>query len=144
MKKLIIAAFAALALVGCASTNYDAYAKSHADVANTRIVGLTKIAESGDPSTKAAVAMAIALTSNNLQAPQNEALQWAQVLSPLAGQAIQGFYGLTLGIRQSDNAVKTEGIRWGTMSNIAGAGIEAAGKVEQVKPCIITEAVIQC
>ena len=155
MKKLILAAFAALALVGCATSDYGTYAKAQTEAAKhesdaetARIIALAKIAESGDAATKAGAVMALALSGNKtkttVQAPQNEALAWAQVLSPLAGQAVQGFYGLTLGIRQSDNAVKTEGIRWGTMSNIAGAGIEAAGKVEQVKPCIITEAVIQC
>jgi len=134
---------------------YGTYAKAQADAARheseaetARIIALAKVAESGDAATKAGAVMALALSGNKtkttVQAPQNEALQWAQVLSPLAGQAVQGLFSYKLGVVQSDNGVKTEGIRYGAMSNIAGAGIEGAGKVTQTKPCIVTEVVIQC
>ena len=156
MKKLILAAFAALALVGCATSDYGTYAKAQTEAAKhesdaetARIIALAKIAESGDAATKAGAVMALALSGNKtkttVQAPQNEALAWAQVLSPLAGQGLQGLFSYKLGVVQSNNAVQTEGIRYGTMSNIAGAGIAGASKDPViVPPCVITEAVIQC
>jgi len=156
MKKLILVAFAALALVGCATSDYGTYAKAQADAARheseaetARIIALAKVAESGDAATKAGAVMALALSGNKtkttVQAPQNEALDWAQVLSPLAGQAVQGLFSYKLGVVQSNNSVQTEGIRYGTMSNIAGAGIAGAAKDPViVPPCVITEAVIQC
>ena len=160
MKKMMIG-FAAVAVVlvsGCATSDYGTYAKAQSeavrhesDAETARIIALAKIAESGDAATKAGAVMALALSGNKaktaMQAPQNEALAWAQALSPLAGQAIQGFYGFALGVRQSDNAVRTEGLRWGAVSNISGAGIGAAAKdpvIVESKPCIIIETAIQC
>jgi hypothetical protein len=158
MKKVIfgLVAVAALALAGCSTTQYETYAqaqatsaKAESDADTARIIALSRIAESGDAAAKSSAIMALAMSGANkaktaIAAPVNEALQWAQVLSPLAGQGLQGMFSYRLGVVQSNNAVRTEGIRYNTMSNVAGAGIEAAGKVEQVKPCIITEAVIQC
>jgi len=155
MKKMLILAFAALALVGCATSDYSTYAKAQTDAARheseaetARIIALAKIAESGDAATKAGAVMALALSGNKtkttVQAPQNEALAWAQVLSPLAGQGLQGLFSYAQGVRQSDNAVKTEGIRYGTMSNIAGAGIAAAAKDPLVvRPEIVTPTVVE-
>lgn len=156
MKKMILAlaALAVLALAGCSTTQYETYAqaqassaKAESDAETARIIALSRIAESGDAAAKSSAIMALAMSGVNktkaaIAAPVNEALQWAQVLSPLAGQGLQGLFSYGLGVRQSDNAVKIEGIRYGAMSNIAGTGIEAAGKVTQVKPCIVTEAAI--
>jgi len=157
MKKIAFVAVAAMVLMfgGCAS-NHGYYEAVKADIqqrsetqarTDTAIVGL---AANGDAQAKGMAMMYFALKNAGAKAesaiapPVNEALEWARVLSPLAGQGLQGLFSYALGVRQSDNAVKTEGIRYGAMSNIAGAGIEAAGKVTQIKPCIVTEAVIQC
>lgn len=154
MKKLIIVAFAALALVGCNEAEYKAYsdaktaiAKSAGEQEVARLIGLTKMAEgTTDPAVKMAAVMAIMQSvkqnAPDVALPQNSALQLVQAITPLASVGLQGLFSYKLGVVQSDNGVKTEGIRYGTMSNIAGAGIEGAGKVTQVKPCIVTEAAI--
>jgi len=157
MKKMIALAFAALALSGCNEAEYKAYSdaktavtKSAGEQEVAKLIGLTKVAESTtDPAVKMAAVMAImqSLKQNapDVALPQNTALQWAQVLSPLASQGLSGLFSYKLGVVQSNNAVVTEGIRYGTMSNIAGAGIAGAAKDPViVPPCVITETVIQC
>lgn len=158
MKKVILLALAAvfLALGGCAS-NQGYYEAVKADIqqreatqarTDTAIVGL---ASNGDAQAKGMAMMYFALKNAGAKSgtaiapPVNEALQWAQVLSPLAGQGLSGLFSYKLGVVQSNNNVATEGIRYGTMSNIAGAGIAGAAKDPViVPPCVITEAVIQC
>ena len=99
----------AVALTGCATTEYESYAKAQADVAKSRADAdtarynaLSKIAETGTDSSKIAAVMALALggnqtqaTGNSISAPQpNAALQWASILVPsltnVAGMVING------------------------------------------------------
>ena len=123
MRRLLITLLISTPLVGCASYG-DYYASI--DAANARQVesqraqseadairyqALMRIAESGDATAKVAATMALALggQSRHVQMavpaqPQNEALQWASVLAPVAMQGLTLHYNTRLGLRQSDNA----------------------------------------
>ena len=94
--KLVLISIA-LALTGCATTEYADYAKAQGDIAranaevqSARYNALSKVAETGTESAKIAAVMALALGGSSstqavqqVQAPQpSQALQWAQVLVP--------------------------------------------------------------
>ena len=60
-----------------------------------------------DPTARVAAIMALALSqkpSGTIQPVTSEALQWASIVVPVAGMAVQGYYGYKLGVTQSDNA----------------------------------------
>lgn len=152
MKKIVLMAGAALALLfgGCAS-NHGYYEAVKADIqqraetqarTDTAIVGL---AANGDAQAKGMAMMYFALKNAGAKAeaaiapPVNEALEWARALSPLAGQGLQSILGYKLGVVQSNNAVQFEGIRYGAMSNIAGAGIASASKDPLVVQPVVVE-----
>jgi outer membrane lipoprotein SlyB len=141
MKRIItiLAAGLTLFLTGCA-TNYDAYAKAQSEIATAqsnaetaRLVALARIAESGDAGAKVGAVMALALSGQRgqtqLQAPGDPVLEWVKAL---AGPLVN-IWGITENNRTarlaSDNAVKTHGITFGTLENIAVTGMEEAGKV---------------
>lgn len=139
MNRIIIILAAGLALTGCA-TNYDAYAKAQSEIATAqsnaetaRLVALARIAESGDAGAKVGAVMALALSGQRgqtqLQAPGDPVLEWVKAL---AGPLVN-IWGITENNRTarlaSDNAVKTHGITFGTLENIAVTGMEEAGKV---------------
>lgn len=85
-----------LAITGCATGQYDAYAKAQGDIARykadaevARFKALALIAGSDSESARIAAVMAIAMGGNagtaqaqQIAAPQNEALQWASILVP--------------------------------------------------------------
>ena len=123
MRKIVLGLITALFLTGC--TSYGDYIKS-VDASNARQVEAQKaqaeaeiakytalryIAESGNETAKIAATMAIALTTSQRSVamavaaqPQNEALQWASILSPVAMHGMSLSYNTKLAIRQSDNA----------------------------------------
>lgn len=129
-----------LAFVGCASTNYQQYtdanlkmvqAKASADKA--RFQALEKVATSGDANTRNMAVMALALGNQQgstaptaLEAPRDPLLQWASILVPSATQIGLKAFDVVSAINASDNNVKVEGIRYGTINNIAVEGIKGA------------------
>ncbi len=139
MKKVILLACAAMVLVlgGCAS-NQGYYEAVKADIQHREAtqertdMAIVGLASNGDAQAKGMAMMYFALKNAGAKAgaaiapPVNEALQWAQVLSPLAGQAVQGLFAYKLGVVQSNNSVATEGIRYGALRDVAGAGINGA------------------
>jgi hypothetical protein len=110
MKKLLILLTLALALTGCASTEYEQYARSSEAASVARSKALADIASQGDSTAKVAAVMALALGTGTtqLQAPQpNAALQWAQILIPSLTQVAGVAANMKLGIVNSNNAVAT-------------------------------------
>jgi len=110
MKTLLTLLLVALALTGCASTEYAQYAKSAEAASVARSSALTEIAKSGDSSAKVAAVMALALGAGNtqLQAPApNAALQWASILVPGLTQIAGIAANVKLGTVQSNNATAT-------------------------------------
>ncbi len=108
----ILAVSAAIALAGCASPDYQAYAKAHEAAQVERSKALATIAASGSDTAKVAAAMALALGGQQpgLQAPRDgwdRALQALGIVAPLAVQAYGVNKQTALGIRQSDNAAAT-------------------------------------
>jgi len=128
MKILLTLIFAALALTGCANTEYSQYAKSAEASSVARSKALSDIAASGDSSAKVAAVMALAMGAGNaqLQAPApNSVLQWAQVLVPGLTQVMGMRYQYLSTVTQSNNAAATAQSTNSTFSGIAGL-IQAA------------------
>ena len=136
MKYLLI--ILALALTGCASTDYDSYAKAQGEVARAksdadtaRYTALSEIAKTGTESAKIAAVMALALGSGSttqatqqVQAPQaSQALQWAQVLVP----SITNIAGLHYASKASTSAAESSA-RVAESTNAAFLGM--AGKIQ--------------
>ena len=140
MKRItILAAGLALLLTGCA-TNYDAYVKAQVAIIEAqsaaetnRLVAMTKIAESGDATVKAATVMGLALTGNKqmttLQAPVDPVLQWASILVP----SLTNVYGIrqntTVQLANIESETAQYGATLGTLGAISIRGMEEAGKV---------------
>jgi len=102
-----------LALTGCATNEYAAYAeaqKARAQADAARYAALAKIAEMGDTTAK--VAAVISLNTQGGNQPQiamprswaDYALQFTGALLPVVGQMYAVNKQTSLGIRQSDNA----------------------------------------
>jgi hypothetical protein len=136
MKYLVL--ITAIALTGCATNDYDAYAKAQADVARAksdsdtaRYAALSKIAETGDASSKIAAVMALALGGNGSQtnssqiaAPQaSNALQWASILVPSVTNIAGMAFNARVAIANADNNA-----RIAESTNSAFLGI--AGKIQ--------------
>lgn len=119
-------AVACVLLAGC--TNFGDYYKS-VDAANARQVdleraraeaeamryqALMRIAESGDATAKVAAVMALSGLQQNVgqsrmavpAQPQNEALQWASILVPTAGQLGQTWLNGRVQMNASDNSTR--------------------------------------
>jgi len=130
----IIALIIALFLSACSTTDYDKYAHAQEAIATSRATAetarydaLARIAETGDPQSKIAAVMAIAMggqgasgVQNTIQAPQpNQALQWASILLP----AVTQIYGIQqnarVAINSSNNAAA---VAVSTNSTFAGMG----------------------
>lgn len=140
--KLLALIFAALALVGCASTDYAQYSKAQTDIATARhnadaekYKAFAAIAQQGDATAKVAAVMAMAMgqggsgAQNTLQAPQaNEALQWAGILVPGLTQVAGIAANMRVGIAQSNNAARVAESTNSTFAGIAGL-IQAAPTV---------------
>lgn len=141
MKRLIIAALAAVALAGCA-TSQDKYYEAitaQANAANAqqdRIEGqITALAATGDAQAKG-MAMAYWIMKGakggdsvvRIQPPQDKALQWASILVP----GLTNLYSIqkSTQVQLANIEATTEryGLTMGTVSGIASQGIEAASK----------------
>lgn len=113
---------------GCATTDYEQYAKSAEAASVARSEALTAIAASGDSSAKVAAVMALALGAGQaqMQAPQaNAALQWAQVLVPGLTQMVGMRYQYLGTKAASDTAARVAESTNNTMLGIANQ-IQAA------------------
>lgn len=128
----------AIALTGCATNDYDAYAKAQADVARARADAdtarynaLSQIAQSGTESARVAAVMALALGGNGnsqavsqVQAPQNsQALQWVQALVPSLTSIAGMHYASRSAIAAADASSRIS-----ESTNAAFVGI--AGKIQ--------------
>jgi hypothetical protein len=119
MKTLAI--ILALALTGCASTDYDAYAKAQGEIARAkseadtaRYSALSKIAEGGTDSARIAAVMALALGGGSqsqpvqaVQAPAaSQALQWASILVPSITTLASINANMRIGLANADNSAR--------------------------------------
>jgi len=119
MKTLAI--ILALALTGCASTDYDAYAKAQGEIARAkseadtaRYSALSKIAEGGTDSARIAAVMALALGGGSqsqpvqaVQAPApSQALQWAGILVPSLTTLASINANMRIGLANADNSAR--------------------------------------
>ncbi len=145
--KILAAIITALALTGCATGQYEAYARAQQATAQARAAAeteryraLAKIAETGDSAARVAAVMGLAgigaglPTAPVIAAPQpagHTALQWASILAPSLTQAYMIGSNVKLGMRQSDNATTlglgqsrdqaaTSAATFAAFSNIAG------------------------
>lgn len=73
-----------------------------------------------------------------IQAPVNQSLELLKAVLPTVTQLGGIWSNLKLGTIQSNNSVALEGIRYGTLSNIATTGITAASK----DPLVVTPEVV--
>jgi hypothetical protein len=112
--RFLVALAATAVLAGCASTREMYYgsidsanaraveiADTRAQAEIARINALVQIAQNGSETSRVAAAMALAFSGQNAagvprpiapQIPQNEALQWAQVLVPAATALAGGYF----------------------------------------------------
>jgi hypothetical protein len=109
-------------LVGCQSTGYQEYAlamariaEAQASVAREQSIAMMTLAR--DPNagettrTVAVLMLALGVQTNKasvqIQPPQNEALQWAQVLLPTVATLGLGYWGYRTAVTQSNNQAQT-------------------------------------
>lgn len=118
MKVMVLVSGLCISLSGCATGQYDAYVKANTELATARAnadaaryKALSDIAGSGDSSSKIAAVMALALggggtnsAPQQIEAPRNEALQWASILVPSLTQIVGMDYNYRMNKTQSDNA----------------------------------------
>jgi hypothetical protein len=113
--KLIAIILCALALTGCATKEYQAYAEVHkaqAAAQTARFQALADIARQGDTTAKVAAVMSLQMGGGGQQNQQviapkswaDHALQWTGLLLPTIGQIYTINKQTGLGMRQSDNA----------------------------------------
>jgi hypothetical protein len=132
--KLIAIILTALALTGCATAEYQAYAdahKSQAAAQTARYQALAEIAKQGDTTAKVAAVMSLQMGGQQQQASQiaapkswaDYALQWTGLLLPTIGQVYSINKQTSLGIAQSNNATTL-----GVSTNAAFVGL--AGKIQ--------------
>jgi hypothetical protein len=131
--KLIATILCALALTGCATAEYQAYAdvhKAQAAAQTARYQALADIAKQGDTTAKVAAVMSLQMgggqTNPQIAAPKSvgdQLLQWTATLLP----SLTNIYGInkqtSLGMRQSDNAAAL-----GMSTN--AAFVDIAGKIQ--------------
>lgn len=141
MRKFIVLSLALL-MAGCASPDYQAYAKAQAaaDTAKhqadtAKYKAMSDIAATGDATAKVAAVMAMAMgqanaTANSaLQAPRaSEALQWASILVPGLTQVAGMRYNYLSQQTQSNNATALGISTNATFTGIAGK-IQAPGAI---------------
>jgi hypothetical protein len=132
--KLIATILCALALTGCATAEYAAYAdihKAQAASQTARYQALAEIAKQGDTAAKVAAVMSLQMGGQQQQASQiaapkswaDYALQWTGLLLPTIGQVYSINKQTSLGIAQSNNATTL-----GVSTNAAFVGL--AGKIQ--------------
>jgi hypothetical protein len=138
--KLIATILTALALTGCATAEYQAYADAHkaqAAAQTARYQALADIAKQGDTTAKVAAVMSLQMGSpqqnTQINAPRNwadYALQWTGLLLPTIGQIYTINKQTSLGARQSDNstavAVSTNNAFVGIASKIQAPAANVA------------------
>lgn len=140
--RLLAAILAAIAMTGCASTEYAAYAAAHraqAEAQTERYRALAKIAESGDTTAKVAAVLSLNAAGGASQQAQiatprtwaDYALQWTGLLLPTVTQVYAVNKQTSLGMRQSDNATAL-----GISTNEAFVGI--ASKIQAPTPNVTT------
>ena len=130
-----------MSLVGCASPEYERYAKAQTDIAVARHTAeaekykaMSEIAKSGDSAAKVAAVMAMAIGSGGsnqtvVQAPQaSQALQWASILVPGLTQVAGMRYNYMGQKAASDNATALGISTNSTFAAIAGK-IQAPGAI---------------
>lgn len=120
----LIAATIALALTGCATQDYQLYARTQADIATAqskadiaRYQALADIAKQGDTAAKIAAVMTLQNSGpqthqqqhiNPPKSPADIAFQWASLIVPTASTLMSNVYTVrsqtNLGITQSNNA----------------------------------------
>ena len=143
MKTILTFILVALALTGCANTDYAQYSKAQTDMATARhsadaerYKAFAAIAASGDSTAKVAAVIAMAVSmapgsgvQNAIQAPQaSQALQWASILVPGLTQVAGMRYSFMSQQTASNNAT-TLGISTNaTFAGIAGR-IQAPGAI---------------
>jgi hypothetical protein len=131
--KLIATILCALALTGCATAEYAAYAdihKAQAASQTARYQALAEIAKQGDTAAKVAAVMSLQMgavqNQTQIAAPKtfgDQLLQWTSVLLPTATQIYSVGKQAQIGIAQSNNARDL-----GVSTNAAFVGI--AGKIQ--------------
>jgi len=124
----LIAILCTLALTGCATGQYEAYAAAHkaqAAAQTARYQALADIAKMGDTTAKVAAVMSLQMggqqQNTQINAPKSwadYALQWTGLLLPTFGQVYTINKQTSLGLRQSDNATAL-----GVSTNAAFVGI---------------------
>ena len=139
----ILAISLILALPGCQTASYQQYADAQAQIARYRAeaqaamaAAMSTMAYHGDSAAKTVAIVMLGmragqLDSVNIQPPQNEALQWAQVLLPTVATLGMGYWGYQLGKVQSNNAASVSIAGYNAMGSIADSGFNAVG---QFKP----------
>ena len=141
MKIVALAILVVMSLVGCASPEYERYAKAQTDIAVARHTAeaekykaMSEIAKSGDSAAKVAAVMAMAIGSGGsnqtvVQAPQaSQALQWASILVPGLTQVAGMRYNYMGQKAASDNATALGISTNSTFAAIAGK-IQAPGAI---------------
>ncbi len=141
MKIVALAILMVMSLVGCASPEYERYAKAQTDIAVARHTAeaekykaMSEIAKSGDSAAKVAAVMAMAIGSGGsnqtvVQAPQaSQALQWASILVPGLTQVAGMRYNYMGQKAASDNATALGISTNSTFAAIAGK-IQAPGAI---------------
>jgi hypothetical protein len=132
--KLLALAVCSVALTGCATAEYAAYAdihKAQAASQTARYQALADIAKQGDTAAKVAAVMSLQMGGQQQQASPIAApksfgdhlLQWTSVLLPTATQIYSVGKQAQVGIAQSNNATAL-----GVSTNAAFVGI--AGKIQ--------------
>lgn len=131
--KLLALAVCSVALTGCATKEYQAYAdvhKAHAQAQAARYQALADIAKQGDTTAKVAAVMSLqmggAQGQSHIAAPKSFAdqlLQWTSVLLPSVTQIYSVGKQAQVGITQSNNAREI-----GISTNAAFVGL--AGKIQ--------------
>ena len=144
--KVICASLAALSMTACAGNQaaQDYYiamssaAQANAQQQSAKFEALARMAETGDPATKSAAVMALALTSTPTIAPQyveSSALKWAQVLTPAVSTLGLGAIQAVTSMNASDNAkdvqmasfATNEAIQLGQQQMVSTLGTSWAG-----------------
>jgi hypothetical protein len=131
--RLLALAVCSVALTGCATKEYQAYAdvhKAHAQAQAARYQALADIAKQGDTTAKVAAVMSLqmggAQGQAHIAAPKSfgeQMLQWTAVLLPSVTQIYSVGKQAQVGITQSNNAREI-----GISTNAAFVGL--AGKIQ--------------
>ena len=146
--KRAVAALVVLALVGCQTEPYRDYANALAAIAQAKAsvqiaqaAALKELAYQGDATSKTVAIIMLGLGGGgagggqqyqNPAPPQNEALQWAQVLLPTVATLGLGYWGYRLGVHQSDNSANVSIAGYGAMQGIAQSGFNAVGQFKPI------------